>query len=38
MRSKKQIIQKLQQLVDKLPKCEKRNEIIKRIIKLKLKK
>lgn len=38
MRTKKEIIQKLQQLVDKLPKCEKRKAIIKRIIKLKLKK
>ena len=38
MRTKKQIIQKLQQLADRLPKCEKRKAIKKRISKLKLNK
>lgn len=36
MRTKKQIIQKLQQLADSLPLCEKRKAIKKRILKLKL--
>jgi hypothetical protein len=38
MRTKKQIIQKLQQIADSLPLCEKRKEIKKRILRLKLKK
>lgn len=36
-RTKKMIIQALQQLVDKLPKGYRRNAIMSRIIKLKLK-
>jgi hypothetical protein len=38
MRTKKQIIQKLQQIADSLPICEKSKAIKKRILKLKLKK
>jgi hypothetical protein len=38
MRTKKQIIQKLQQIADSLPICKKRKAIKKRILKLKLKK
>jgi len=38
MRTKKQIIQKLQQLADSLPKCAKRKAIKKRILRLKLNK
>jgi len=36
MRTKQQIIQKLQQLADSLPLCKKRKAIKKRILKLKL--
>ena len=36
MRTKKHLIQKLQQLADSLPICEKRKAIKKRILKLKL--
>lgn len=36
MRTKKQIIQKLQQIADSLPLCKKRKAIKKRILKLKL--
>jgi len=38
MRTKKQIIQKLQQLADSLPICKNRNAIKKRILRLKLNK
>ena len=38
MRTKKQIIQKLQQLADRLPLCKKRKAIKKRILRLKLNK
>jgi hypothetical protein len=38
MRTKKQIIQKLQQIADSLPICKKRKAIKKRILKLKLNK
>lgn len=38
MRTKKQIIQKLQQLADSLPLCKRRKAIKKRILRLKLKK
>tara|TARA_B100000780_G_scaffold44571_1_gene27708 strand:- start:1167 stop:1298 length:132 start_codon:yes stop_codon:yes gene_type:complete len=37
MRTKKKIIQKLQQIADSLPLCEKRKAIKKRILKLKIK-
>ena len=36
MRTKQQIIQKLQQLADSLPICKKRKAIKKKILKLKL--
>jgi hypothetical protein len=36
MRTKKQIIQKLQQIADSLPLCKKRKAIKKRILRLKL--
>ena len=38
MRTKKQIIQKLQQIADSLPLCKKRKAIKKRILRLKLNK
>jgi hypothetical protein len=38
MRTKKQIIQKLQQIADSLPICKKRKAIKKRILRLKLNK
>ena len=38
MRTKKQIIQKLQQIADSLPLCKRRKAIKKRILRLKLKK
>jgi len=38
MRTKQQIIQKLQQLADSLPLCKKRKAIKKRILRLKLNK
>jgi len=37
MRTKKQIIQKLQQLADSLPLCKKRKELREKILNLKLK-
>ena len=37
MRTKQQIIQKLQQIADSLPLCKKRKAIKKRILNLKLK-
>jgi len=37
MRTKKQIIQKLQQIADSLPRCKRRKAIKKRILNLKLK-
>jgi len=37
MRTKKQIIQKLQQIADSLPLCKRRKAIRKRILNLKLK-